>query len=400
MINLKILPAQYGDCFLLSVKDDGRAFNVLIDGGLGITYEKFLRNELRSIATQNQKIDLMICTHIDADHINGLIAFLRENNIKKFIDVENIWFNGFEQIVNRFYLDSKNIPLKDDVTIIDEINRKGYEDEFAKKEDVGPVEGVAFSSLIEYGRYNQNIVSSGGPITNRLGVINVSENIKINIISPCPETLCELEKEWLNELAAKGFQFSIANKTKMVSSFEFLISRIKRYYEKNRIDISAMDCLENYKSDLEKVDTSIVNNSSIVFVLEAYGKKLLFMGDSVVKEENECKIIQSLLKKYGNDVIFDLIKLPHHGSCYNISNDFIECIKSKEYIVSSNSEKFGHPDMDVIANIILKSKVIDKIMTFNYPVKQANFILNESWKQKYRYKTIFGTGTNIIERKY
>lgn len=400
MINLKILPAQYGDCFLLSIKDDGRTFNILIDGGLGITYEKFLKSELKSIALQNQKNNLMICTHIDSDHINGLIAFLRDNNNEKFIDVENIWFNGFEQIVKRFYLDSKNVPLKDDITIINEINRKGYEDEFAKKEDVSPIEGVAFSSLIEYGNYNQNIGSSGGAITNRLGIINISNNIKINIISPSPETLCELEREWLNELAVKGFQFSIASKTKMVSSFEFLISRIKKFYEKNRIDISATDGLENYKSDLEKTDTSIVNNSSIVFVLEAYGKKLLFMGDSVVKEENKCMIIQRLLKEYGNGVIFDLIKLPHHGSSYNISNDFIECIKSKEYIISSNSQRFGHPDMDVIANIILKNKVIDKTLTFNYPVKQANILLNESWKQKYRYKTIIGTGTNIIERKY
>lgn len=45
MINLKILPAQYGDCFLLSIKDDDRTFNILIDGGLGITYEKFLKSE-------------------------------------------------------------------------------------------------------------------------------------------------------------------------------------------------------------------------------------------------------------------------------------------------------------------------------------------------------------------
>ncbi len=41
MVKIKIIPAQYGDCILISISDDTQ-INILIDGGLMKTYNDFL----------------------------------------------------------------------------------------------------------------------------------------------------------------------------------------------------------------------------------------------------------------------------------------------------------------------------------------------------------------------
>jgi beta-lactamase superfamily II metal-dependent hydrolase len=400
MITIKIFPASYGDCILVSINEQERCFNILIDGGLAKTYEKTLKKELGIISQKNQHLDLLINTHIDADHINGLISLIKENNEKKYINIKEIWFNGLEQIATQYPQNITDIPIQDDVLIINELNSKGYEDEFQKTEEIGPTEGVSFSGLIAYGEYCHNAISSGKAITDCLGKIEISKNIKIRIINPNIETLGKLEIEWFEELAKMGFQFSISKSMQLVSSFEFIVSRLKKYYESYRQEISSIESLESFLSDLEKIDTSVVNGSSISFVIEAYDKKFLFLGDAIIREKGECNIINNLINYYGEGALFDVIKLPHHGSNYNISKDFISLFKAKEYIVSSNSAKFGHPDMDVIANIILENRNEEKIITFNYPVNHVKILDNIYWKKKYNYTLIVGNGDSFLERGY
>ena len=65
MIGVKIFPAGYGDCFLVSIHNLDESFNILIDGGLGDTYKNVLKKELKKLSINGQKIDLLINTHID-----------------------------------------------------------------------------------------------------------------------------------------------------------------------------------------------------------------------------------------------------------------------------------------------------------------------------------------------
>ena len=46
MLRIKVLPANCGDCILISFDDGDMIKNILIDGGIGITYKKFLKNRL------------------------------------------------------------------------------------------------------------------------------------------------------------------------------------------------------------------------------------------------------------------------------------------------------------------------------------------------------------------
>ena len=97
MLSIKLFPAEYGDCILLSIGKENQ-YNILIDGGLSKTYQKHIKSEIHHIKKMKQKIGLVVCTHMDNDHICGLIQLLKETS-SGF--VENIWYNGFLQIVNK-----------------------------------------------------------------------------------------------------------------------------------------------------------------------------------------------------------------------------------------------------------------------------------------------------------
>lgn len=398
MIKLKIIPASYGDSFLLSIKEENQFINILIDGGFSKTYDDYLQDLIKELAEKNQKLNLVINTHIDSDHIRGLISFFIENNKKQIIKIEDIWFNGLEQIINRY----PNKPEKEDEDekIVDNILKKGYEDEFEENEQISSKEGVALSGLIEFGQYNHNQNNNGKAINSEIKEISLSENVKIKIINPNLEKLQALEKEWLEEMNKLNFHFSIPKNQNLVSSFEFIISRLKNFYKEQDIKISSIDELKLYLSDLKERDTSIVNDSSISFVIEAYDKKLLFLGDAIIKNIEECNIIKELKNIYGENYIFDLIKLPHHGSAYNITKDFINLFSGNEYIVSTNSEKHRHPDLSVLANIICQNPQEEKTIIFNYPIKQAELLDNKEWKDKYKYDLVIGDGNSIVERSY
>lgn len=397
VINVKIFPAGYGDCFLVTIYNSDEKFNILIDGGLGDTYKNVLKKELKKLSQNGQKINLLINTHIDSDHINGLIAFLRDNNKQQYIKIDEIWYNGLEQIAKRYTNGEKT--MTNDSSIINKICEKGYEDEFNEIEDASAVGGISFASLIEFGKYNHNKVVDGQAITDEIKKIELSKSIKIKIISPSMKELTILEEEWAEELAKENYKFTVPKCMKLVSSFEFLVSRLKNHYENYRNNTSGSDNLENYLSELEEIDNSVVNGSSISFVLEISDTKLLFLGDSIIRNKDKCMIIKNLIQEYGINAKFNLIKLPHHGSRYNMSNDFLTMFKADEYIISSNSEKFGHPDIDVLANLVYRNGE-EKTLIFNYPVKQYEILNNEKWMKNYKYSIVVGDGTNYVERSY
>ncbi|MFO1495863.1 MAG: MBL fold metallo-hydrolase [Lysobacterales bacterium] len=88
---LTALPVGTGDAFLW--QDGGRT--TLVDGG----QNKLQANheiEARSI----QKIDVAICTHADADHVDGLLAILRNPRIRiGTVWVPSRWGNGLHDLI-------------------------------------------------------------------------------------------------------------------------------------------------------------------------------------------------------------------------------------------------------------------------------------------------------------
>ena len=48
----------------------------------------------------------------------------------------------------------------------------------------------------------------------------------------------------------------------------------------------------------------------------------------------------------------DYVKVAHHGSLHNTSNELMDLIHCNHYIISTNGDKFGHPDREAFAHIL------------------------------------------------
>jgi len=70
-------PACQGDAFLLSI--DNESTNIIIDMGLKATYSNHIRSDLMGLKRRGHSIDLLVVTHVDNDHIEGVVKFIEEN---------------------------------------------------------------------------------------------------------------------------------------------------------------------------------------------------------------------------------------------------------------------------------------------------------------------------------
>ena len=73
MSYIEILPAYHGDAFIIHASKGDNNGVIVVDGGPAQSRIKVLRR-----LEQFDKIDLMVLTHYDSDHISGLNTFLEQ----------------------------------------------------------------------------------------------------------------------------------------------------------------------------------------------------------------------------------------------------------------------------------------------------------------------------------
>ena len=104
---LEALPAQHGDSLLLHYGSDDAPGLVMIDGGPSGTWEKSLRPRLAALKDKRGddfRIDLRMVSHIDDDHIVGVVNFTgawviaTDDGQEWPYPVAQLWHNSFERI--------------------------------------------------------------------------------------------------------------------------------------------------------------------------------------------------------------------------------------------------------------------------------------------------------------
>lgn len=392
MLNIKLIPAEYGDCILISI-DGKKNFNILVDGGTSKTYKEFIKKEIENIENLGQKLDLIICTHIDYDHIGGLTQLLINTDSK---NIGSVWYNGFLQVINsKYYIKPENKYSFRDNKILDDIISKGTQ--YDGRQEIGINQGISLGVLLEEKKISVNSIVCGKTISTEFvdKPVKISEDTELYIIGPAKEKIKELENYWVQEMIARNYMFRVSNKLKLMEAFEYYLEAIKSFYKEEEIKVSRLEELEKYFGNLDEVDHSVTNRSSISFILNHKKNNYLFLGDTNIDEI----ILKNIENVVGYKYKFKAIKFPHHGSRYNITHEFIKRYKAEEYYCLTNSERFGHPDLEVISAVICNDSSFKRIF-FNYPIYKANVINNKDWKDKYNYDIVIGNGKSPIERNF
>ncbi|MEI6892923.1 MAG: hypothetical protein V5783_12210 [Pontiella sp.] len=324
-MNFRVLQANHGDSLLVSWEHEGTVRNLLMDGGTTATYESGhkkgdLYKTLTQIKQRGQRIDLLVLSHVDADHVAGLLKGFENNGLLEEL-TDKVWFNSgilidkaFDQPIDEtHYLDFG--LCKSNLTSIGQ----GVRFEIAIEE-----KGIWIEKLIEVPQ-----------IYTDLGV-------KIAILSPTRMKNKKLLKKW---------------KKKAPRS---LTSGAKDDYDQS---FCALLCDDQFKSD-----DSDTNGSSIALLFEFEEKRLLLLGDAhdevIVDSIKQLKDQNDDLYSNENPLTVDYVKLSHHGSQYNTSPEFLDLVKCQNFIVSTDGLGHGHPDKRTLARIA--SNCPDPTIWFNY----------------------------------
>lgn len=330
----RMLPAADGDCMLLSWGDGGPLHHMVVDGGRASAYP-FLHAELKTIADAGEKLDLYVLTHIDADHIEGALSYLKDGD--RPIVPADVWYNGYQQMKRT---GRRSMKQGDDYAEALETLGWPLNRQFA--------EGVASTDT--------------APVDLQVA------GLKVTMLSPDTAHLKALGDKWETWRAQ---QQAALKETKVREGM--------RGAKQNRNPIPDPLVLEGLVADGE-TDTELPNGSSIAFVAEWHGRRILMGGDA-----HPDALVSSLsLLAEGGRYRIDVLKASHHGSAKNTSRRLIELIDCRRIAISTNGNLHGHPDPQSLARFI-HFGAGPKQLYFNYETDRTRPWDEGAAQKKYGY---------------
>jgi len=359
MFRIEMLPAGHGDSLLVTYGQPDNPRYVLIDGGPYYAYrnEKFVErktlvNRLQKLVDAGNPLELLVITHVDADHIEGAVKLLA--NKPPSLGIQDVWFNAWPHLAPR------------------------------RATVLGPVQGEMLSALIQQEELPWNAAFGGEAVAVKrdqpLPEVTLPGGLCLTLLSPTPAKLAELGQTWVKVLRQEGLD---------PDSPEEALERLKKSKR-----LRPYVLMEEERPDVEMLaaaafesDESEANGSSIAFLAEFEGKRCLFAGDAhaTVLEAS----VEKLLAEQGKTRLsLDAFKIAHHGSKSNLSPDLLRLLECGRYLVSTNGNYFDHPDQEAIARIIVHGGD-QPVLYFNYRSDENVTWDDAALKDDYGYQTVY-----------
>ena len=359
-----------GDCIFLMLENGCHTLNIMVDcGKYTDEIDNFVKTKLKN------KIDYLIVTHIDNDHINGLITMLTQNSD---LVIEHIIYNCYQRVMsNRKQWTEK---MRENVSrlygqlpiVIDMISQ-----------DINEEKAVTLAECIlrkeEWKRtWRREYVTDESP------AIQLANNMgRIIFLSP---SQAALDKKYRKLFWQQLYKQKEEEYEKEETIYEALM-RIAQLDEDEEIkEENVNDCtinehtLEQYAcQSLSKMDDN--NMASIAFVWEHQGHRILFMGDADPTQVS--KAIEEVYKDETKPVIFDLIKVSHHGSAHSTSCGLMDVIDSERFFFTGGGKE--RPSLQTLGRIIIRplpNGIAYRDIRYNRPNEILNKLANLSVDEK------------------
>ena len=393
-MKLKMYPAKNGDSFLIKAGLP-HPMAILVDGGYASTFKEHILADLKLLAAQGYCLDLVVATHIDADHISGLIEFFKQNgnsSTPKIIPVKDVWHNSLRNME----ASTSSNTRSDDLELLAEIKRRGFPKPNGgevDKSEISARQGSSLAALLLSGNYRWNMGQGNQSINCGIPALNLRENPQLHIISPQPSRLEQLRTWWIKKLRRYGFSGEIGANEIFDDAYEFLCADNSLQLDKNTNPTLISGSISSSLEDVYEPDTSLTNASSIAFIAKIDQSQLLFLGDALAED------IESYLHKLAHtnsSFLFDAIKVSHHGSLHNTSPTLLELIDAPVFFISSNGGRHNHPDIKVLKAIVDRPCEFTRNLYFNYSTPASRELQNYKSKSGAHF-IIFEDATDWIE---
>jgi len=375
MLSIEMLAAGHGDALWIEYGNSLAPRVVAIDGGPQEDDSPLLaRMRQRTAGGARLRIELLVVSHVDADHIDGVLAALK--SLPSGVTFGDIWFNGSEHLGPGDLLGPGTGEL-----LSEELRRKGLPWN----------EAFGSSAATDHASSANNAVVVHPDVD--LPSVDVA-GLQVTLLSPTPAKLTKLRKVWRSVVQRAGVAKDTMGdlpideqETPTESAYDLL----------GRTDMWPPDIctLADIPPTLDKAEA---NGSSIGMLAEYQegGKtcRFLLTADchSPVLEDS----LDRLLAARGIERLpLDAFKLPHHGSRHNLTNRLLDKVRCRRYLISTNGERSGHPDHEALARVIVRGGP-DAALLFNY---ESAF--NQGWKNPPpgtpSYSTEYGNGVLRVQ---
>ena len=325
VFTLEALQAAHGDSLILHYGPPTNPRFIVIDGGPKGIFKASLGPRLQEIHAARGggvlEIRLMMVSHIDDDHITGILDFtrmlrdLKDREAPLPFDVLTLWHNSFDDIAGRV-----NASVGADVSVSDVLRS-------AKPKTA---EGAAIVASVAQGRQLRLDADALGLNMNSgfddllqfspsAKALNMGAHLAFTVLGPRQAELDALHAKWDREVKA-------------------LLAKKKKKKTGGGSELSAADLRA---LAAEFVDESIHNLSSVVVLAEFEGKRILLTGDArgdfILQSLREAKLVKN------GKIAVDIFKVPHHGSVRNAAAELFETVIADHYVFSANGRD-GNPD--------------------------------------------------------
>ncbi|MBW3653375.1 MAG: hypothetical protein KY433_07240 [Actinobacteria bacterium] len=321
IFSLEALQAFHGDSLLLHAGTTGKPLLVLIDGGPSGTWEQHLQPRLEELRAERAgddgalRIDLAMVSHIDSDHVAGMVDFAgslvteQQDSKPLSYDVRTLWHNSFDDVLGNdadelraAALDVLSQPLDD--AAADEIRAAGLAvvasvPEGRELRDRATTLGWSINEPFD----GPVVLPADGVRTITLGAV------KLTVVCPHQVQLDKLHAAWDKWLEQ--------HPKAVAGAVPAAVTR----------------------------DNSPYNLSSIVVLAECDGKTMLLTGDArddhILSGLDEAGVAQDARTHV------DILKLPHHGSIRNLTAAFFERVSADHYVISADG-RHGNPETETL----------------------------------------------------
>lgn len=379
IFSLDVRRARKGDCLLVHFGSKDDPGLVMIDGGPSGVYKPHLKPRIEQIRAAREleddeslSVDMLLISHVDDDHIQGILDLTKEETTRKaahranLLKVLNFWHNSFDEIIDHEPDELTASVRKQfgeaavsgrgelpDRARIDIEDRFGHDDQEVVASSLKVLASIAQGFRLRLDAkaldYPRNLGFGGKLVMAAAGAkpFTVSKRLKLTVVGPMKPELKALHKkhvEWLKKLEKEGK--------------------------------SPADALAAY------VDKSVPNLSSIVLWAEADGKTMLLTGDARGDKILEGLQLVGLLGKGAKSKVeVDLVKVPHHGSANNLDRDFFKRIIARHYVFSGDGEH-GNPEREALEMLIAARGNAGYEIHLTYPVDEIDAERKKDWEKE------------------
>jgi hypothetical protein len=362
-MKLTVFHAGDGDCLLLSSGDGATSpvRHVLIDGGRSGAFADNARARIAAIRdAADQKLDVVCVSHIDEDHIAGILRLVEDEVAWRVFDfresqglspsrpgfprppeIGELWHNALFELVGDELEPVVESTVAQTASLLAGASSPALRSVAGKLQDIalGERSSMELSRRLSDRQLGvpRNQPSGGGLMKRGAAGETVDlDSLSIFVLGPSDDDIESLRVRW--ERFVRDEDTALRKlQAELLEDEERLGTLAASLIVNPMIDAALGDGLSN---------VTVPNLASIMLLVEENGASVLLTGDGVSSEILEGLEHHGKLAPDGT-IHVEVLKVQHHGALANVTDDFVHRVTADHYLFCGNGAHHN-PELEVV----------------------------------------------------